>query len=112
VANGTPDELKKRSDIAGSVLLQVKGLAAPALLQKVETLPSVRQAAVLGEARGVVSARVFPQPRCGDGELARSLFEALAKESHCQIEELHTEEGRLDEVFRSITKPDTAKEGR
>ena len=24
------------------------------------------------------------------------------------IEELHTEEGRLDEVFRSITMPDTA----
>ena len=25
-----------------------------------------------------------------------------------RIEELHTEEGRLDEVFRSITMPDTA----
>jgi len=28
-----------------------------------------------------------------------------------KIEELHTEEGRLDEVFRTITLPDTAKEG-
>ena len=27
-----------------------------------------------------------------------------------QVEEMHTEEGRLDEVFRSITMPDTAKE--
>jgi ABC-2 type transport system ATP-binding protein len=26
------------------------------------------------------------------------------------VEEMHTEEGRLDEVFRSITMPDTAKE--
>jgi len=26
------------------------------------------------------------------------------------IEEMHTEEGRLDDVFRSITMPDTAKE--
>ena len=25
------------------------------------------------------------------------------------LEELHTEEGRLDEVFRSITMPDTVK---
>jgi hypothetical protein len=25
------------------------------------------------------------------------------------VEELHTEEGKLDEVFRSITLPDTAK---
>jgi len=27
-----------------------------------------------------------------------------------RIEELHTEEGRLDEVFRSITMPDTVTE--
>jgi ABC-2 type transport system ATP-binding protein len=27
-----------------------------------------------------------------------------------QVEEMHTEEGRLDEVFRSITMPDTVKE--
>ena len=27
-----------------------------------------------------------------------------------RIEELHTEEGRLDEVFRNITMPDTAAE--
>jgi len=24
---------------------------------------------------------------------------------------LHTEEGRLDDVFRSLTRPDTAREG-
>ena len=33
----------------------------------------------------------------------------LAREEGWKIEELHTEEGRLDEVFRSITLPDTAK---
>mgnify|MGYP003492545292 CR=1 FL=1 len=27
-----------------------------------------------------------------------------------QVEQLHTEEGRLDEVFRSITMPDTKQE--
>jgi ABC-2 type transport system ATP-binding protein len=27
-----------------------------------------------------------------------------------KFEELHTEQGRLDEVFRSITLPDTVKE--
>jgi ABC-2 type transport system ATP-binding protein len=38
--------------------------------------------------------------------LARSV---LALASSWQVEELHTEEGRLDEVFRSITLPETAK---
>ena len=38
--------------------------------------------------------------------LARSIAEvAVAQKWH--VEELHTEEGRLDEVFRSITLPET-----
>jgi ABC-2 type transport system ATP-binding protein len=39
--------------------------------------------------------------------LARAIGEAAHE---WQIEQLRTEEGRLDEVFRSITMPDTAKE--
>jgi len=34
---------------------------------------------------------------------------ALAAAAAWQVEELHTEEGRLDEVFRSITLPETAR---
>jgi ABC-2 type transport system ATP-binding protein len=41
--------------------------------------------------------------------LARSVAEVSLKEGW-KIEELHTEEGRLDEVFRAITLPDTVKE--
>jgi len=44
-------------------------------------------------------------------ELARAIGE-LAVTEHWKIEELHTEEGRLDEVFRSITMPDTVREDR
>jgi ABC-2 type transport system ATP-binding protein len=34
--------------------------------------------------------------------------EAAAREGW-QLDEIHTEEGRLDEVFRTITLPDTVK---
>jgi len=45
------------------------------------------------------------------GATAESLAQAIGAAAHeWQIEQLHTEEGRLDEVFRSITMPDTAKE--
>jgi ABC-2 type transport system ATP-binding protein len=111
VANGTPSELKKRSDLAGTVSLKVIGLPGAGLLQKLDSLPTVRKSALVSETDGVVSVRVFPQPKNSDGELARSLFELLAKEN-CKVEQLNTEEGRLDEVFRGITKPDTAREGR
>jgi ABC-2 type transport system ATP-binding protein len=42
-----------------------------------------------------------------NGELARQVAAAAAG---WQLEELRTEEGRLDEVFRAITLPDTTKE--
>jgi hypothetical protein len=38
--------------------------------------------------------------------LSRTLSEAAFKEQWPLLE-LHTEEGRLDEVFRTITLPDT-----
>ena len=66
---------------------------------------------VLQEGPSVVTARVFPQPNARDGELARGIYESAAREGW-KIEELHTEEGRLDEVFRSITMPDTVQEER
>jgi len=50
---------------------------------------------------------VFPKAAPVNGEFARAVAGAL---SGAQVEELHSEEGRLDEVFRNITLPDTAKE--
>jgi ABC-2 type transport system ATP-binding protein len=50
-----------------------------------------------------VSVTIFP--RAGGGDLTREVLEAT---NGWQIEGLRTEEGRLDEVFRSLTMPDTA----
>jgi ABC-2 type transport system ATP-binding protein len=111
VANGTPQELKQKSDAAGTVLLRVAGLSAAALQQALAPLSAVRKTAVLEETPGGVCVRVFPQAKSANGELARHLFEIAVKTSW-RIEELHTEEGRLDEVFRGITLSDTIKEGR
>jgi ABC-2 type transport system ATP-binding protein len=111
VANGTPQELKQKSDAAGTVLLRVGGLSAAALQQALAPLSAVRKTAILEETPGGVCVRVFPQAKSANGELARYLFETAVKTSW-RIEELHTEEGRLDEVFRGITLSDTVKEGR
>jgi hypothetical protein len=46
-----------------------------------------------------------------DGELGRSIFEA-AKTENWKLEDMHIDEGKLDEVFRSITMPETNQEGR
>src|SRR5204862_5176851 len=71
VANGTPAELKQRSDVAGAVTLLVAGVSAPALGQKLSQLSTARKTSVIKDEPSGVTARVFPQPNCRNGELAR-----------------------------------------
>ncbi len=106
VANGTPAQLRQRSESAGAVTLRVSGINAAALNQKLTQLPVVKRTSVLKEEATGVTVRVFPKGNV-NGTLASSIADA-AQGWH--IEELHTEEGRLDDVFRSITMPDTAAE--
>jgi ABC-2 type transport system ATP-binding protein len=111
VANGTPQELKAKSDIAGAVSLRVLGVTADVIKLKLGQINNARKAAIVKEEPAGVWARVYPQGSTKNGELARSVAEVSMKEGW-KIEELHTEEGRLDEVFRTITLPDTAKEAK
>ena len=46
--------------------------------------------------------------KAASATLTRSVAELAAREGW-QLDEIHTEEGRLDEVFRTITLPDTVK---
>jgi ABC-2 type transport system ATP-binding protein len=111
VANGTPDELKQRSDLAGSVSVRVLGVPADIIKAKLALVPSSRKAAIIKEGKDGVWARVYPQAHARNGEFARAVAEAVTRESW-KFDELHTEEGRLDEVFRSITWSETAKENK
>jgi len=104
VANGTPYELRQKSDWAGAVTLRVSGINGATLNQKLSHLPFVKRMTVLKEDATSVTARVFPKSSI-NGALAAGIADAA---QGWRIEELHTEEGRLDEVFRSITMPDTA----
>jgi ABC-2 type transport system ATP-binding protein len=106
VANGTPAELRQKSDWAGAVTLRVSGVAGTIVNQKLAQLATVKRTTVLKEDASGVTVRVFPKANI-NGALAASIADAA---HGWRIEEIHTEEGRLDDVFRSITMPDTAKE--
>jgi ABC-2 type transport system ATP-binding protein len=108
VANGTPLELRQKSDWAGAVTVRVSGIASSALKDKLGQLSPVKRVNVVSEENGGVTVRVYPRGSSPNGALARSISEAA---QGWRIEELHTEEGRLDEVFRSITMPDTERPG-
>lgn len=106
VANGTPAELRQKSEWAGAVTLRVTGVSGAVVTQKLTQLPTVKRATVVKEDASGVTARVFPNANM-NGSLAHNVADAA---QGWRIEELHTEEGRLDEVFRNITMPDTANE--
>ncbi len=104
VANGTPLDLRMRSDQAGAVLLKVVEGSAASVKAKIDQVSGVERCVVVSESP--VTVRAFPRKSASRDELARAIGETAARE-RWQIQELHTEEGRLDEVFRSITLPDS-----
>ena len=106
VANGTPDELKRKSDAAGAVSLVLIGVPAETASTRLSQLPSVRRASIVRQTNGRAFLRILPKASVAFGDLARDAAE-LAQRENWRIEELHTEEGKLDEVFRAITISET-----
>ena len=103
VANGTPGELKQRSEHAGAVTVRLLEGDSTFVMQKLSQLPIVGKCVALAESP--VTVRAYLKNNGERGELARAISDVATRE-HWRIEELHTEEGRLDEVFRNITRPE------
>jgi len=109
VANGTPAELREKSQLAGAVSVRVRGQNTAAVRSRLDHLPLVGETAAIRDEGGVAWVRAFPKQKPSNGELAASIGEELVR-AGWKVLELHTEEGRLDEVFWNITSSDTAQE--
>ena len=107
VANGTPAELRQKSEWAGAVTARLGGVRNGAARQKLSELGQARKVVVLEENNSNVLVRIYPKQ--ASSELAGTVAN-LAQSEKWILQELHTEEGRLDEVFRNITMPDTLTE--
>jgi len=96
VANGTPEQLRNMSDLAGAVTVSAHGATAEKLseLGKVEDLGG--------------AFRVYPRDKSKASELAQAIVDLVAREGW-KVEGMYSERGELDEVFRRITLPDTVK---
>jgi ABC-2 type transport system ATP-binding protein len=110
VANGTPEELKARSDRAGAVLVTVRSPSAAAVAETLGKLPIVSRCEVLSEEPSRCVVRVYPEKTRADGAFTAKVTDEMLE--RWTIEQLRTEEGRLDDVFRALTRPDTAREAR
>jgi len=96
VANGTPEELRNMSELAGAVTLSAHGASA-------EKLSALGRVEDLGGA-----FRIYPRDKSNVSQLAQAVVELVAAEGW-KVEGMYSERGELDEVFRRITLPDTVK---
>ncbi len=102
VFNGTPDELKGKSSNAGCLRVRVRGGAADAVVAKLGQTAGVKRVEVLDKSDGVL-CRLPGNP--DPSQVAQAMLGAGWK-----LGELAVETGRLDDVFRELTIPDTVAE--
>lgn len=98
VADGTPDELMARSRFHNAVVVQLRGDSIPAfdtIREDVARVPGVERVETEGEGRILV----FPEP----GKAVADQVAQLARARGWEVAGFHVDQGRLDEVFRSIT---------
>ncbi|MFZ4768387.1 MAG: ABC transporter ATP-binding protein [Roseimicrobium sp.] len=107
VADGTPDELKQRAPGANSVRLTVRGVAGATVREELDKLTMVDKIDATVSDESGFTGRIIPIRKAKPEELAREIGVIAAAKSW-KIEELLREEGRLDDMFRSLTRSDAA----
>jgi len=107
VADGTPDELKSRSLKAGIVRVRIASGIPEPIDQELGKLGAAEKIETVSSSDGSFEAVVFPSGKAHKGELGEQVFE-LCTQKNWKLQELHEEKGRLDDMFRQITRPDTA----
>lgn len=105
VADGTPAQLKQQG--LQSVRVSLRGASGAAIRAEIERVGGIHQIESAAARDDGFSGRLMAAKGRAPADIAREVS-ALALAQKWVVEELHQEEGRLDEVFRSITRSDTA----
>mgnify|MGYP006286106833 CR=1 FL=1 len=109
VFNGDPDDLRAKSRMAGAVSLSVRGANSATVRETLGNVDGVGEVVILDEQGELTKLVAYPETP-GTSTLAVEVGNALRAKA-IPFEELHTERGRLDEVFREITASETDTKG-
>ena len=106
VADGTPEQLKQKGPGAGSIRIGIKGSAGAGIRTAVEAINGIERIDSLSSDDNSFTGRVYGRKGRDRTDIAREIA-ALAAAKSWALHELHQEEGKLDEVFRAITRKDS-----
>ncbi len=98
VADGSPDDLKRRAARAGTVEVKIHGSGVKEALSRLS-----HAASVAGDDNGSgFTGDVIPKGGAKGGVLTAQIYD-LCRERGFQLTELHENAGRLDDMFRELT---------
>jgi ABC-2 type transport system ATP-binding protein len=106
VANGTPADLKGRGRNAGALLVTFRA-SKNDVKGALKALPGIHEVESIDGPADEARFRLHSKNSRHDTSLEEALF-ALASKNSWGVLKLTRDEGRLDEVFRGLTLPDTA----
>jgi len=98
VLDGTPDDLHAKSRYHNAVVLRVKGDEANRAAKLLKGLPDVGG---VEKREGVDGVSLLVVPL--SGKFVADAVGLAVRENDIEVVEMHTEAGRLDEVFRQLT---------
>jgi ABC-2 type transport system ATP-binding protein len=101
VADGTPAELKARGGSA--VRISIHGAAMGEIRDAIKSVSGVDRLENTGTGDQAFVGRAFAAKGRSASEISREIAR-LAATKQWILEDLHPEEGKLDEVFRAITR--------
>jgi len=102
VANDTPTHLRSRSMLHGAVRLQLQHDDSKQVENELRLIPGVKNVETLSDNKGKVCIRLYPETPTTP--LVDKTMQCLFDKKY-RLERIVSEEGRLDEVFRTITEP-------
>ena len=100
VIDASPDELKRRSRHHNAVAIHLRSTDVETAIQLLRQAPRVETVESVPGSNGM--ARVIAYPAGGE-EILTTVRECLFHD-HVAVEEIFVDRGRLDEVFRELTR--------
>ena len=104
VADDTPERLMARSALHGTICFTIKKGDEKEVVQNMNDIPEIEKSEIVNEDETEMTLRVFPK---GTYALPTDLILRHLLEKGFSVETFFMEKGRLDEVFRMVTMPDS-----
>ena len=104
VADDTPERLMTRSALHGTICFTIKKGDGKDVVQNVNDIPEVEKSEIVNEDETEMTLRVFPK---GTSAPPTDLILRHLLEKGFSVETFFMEKGRLDQVFRMVTMPDS-----